>query len=87
MISDEGKASLVRLVSKEEVYTAFTQMDFFKAPSTNGFQAFFFKKNIGTLLGRMCGIWLPNATCMQIDKIVMKFIWGNQETRRSWNFD
>ena len=44
MISDEGKASLVRLVSKEEVYTTFTQMDFFKAPSTNGFQAFFFKK-------------------------------------------
>lgn len=33
----------------------------------------------------MQNMWLPNATCMQIDKIVRQFIWGNQETGGSWN--
>ncbi|KAF9667295.1 hypothetical protein SADUNF_Sadunf15G0007900 [Salix dunnii] len=33
MISDEGKAGLVRIVSKEEVYTALMQMESFKAPA------------------------------------------------------
>jgi len=44
MISDEGKAGLVRIVSKEEVYTALMQMESFKALGADGFHAFFFKK-------------------------------------------